>query len=362
MNQPKLLDRVRAAIRLRHFSLRTEEAYVSWIHRFVRFHSYRHPEEMGAAEITAFLTHLAVKQKVAASTQNQALSALLFLYRHVLNRPDLELSELVRAKRPERLPGVFTQQEVRAVLSQLEGVHALVGGLLYGSGLRLLEALRLRVKDLQFSRLQLTVRDGKGGKDRVTMLPEQLREPLQLHLRGVKVIHLQDLAAGHGAVYLPGALARKYPDAERSWSWQYVFPAADPSIDPRSGEVRRHHLGESSVQKAVKAAIRASGITATGSCHTFRHSFATHLLEAGYDIRTVQELLGHVDVSTTMIYTHPGASSSWSPVAGLRPPLMDAASRAPSHASVGVLIRLFGVLQHRQPTASNVPAAAFRSA
>lgn len=304
MSKPKLLDQVREAIQVRHFSRRTEEAYIGWIRRFVLFHNKRHPSELGAVEIRAFLSHLATRRSVAASTQNQAFSALLFLYRHVLEKPFPELDDVVRAKRPARLPSVFTPEEARRILMQMKGVNGLIASLLYGSGLRLLECLRLRVKDVQTSRLQITVREGKGGKDRVTMLPARLKEPLERHLRAVKVQHEQDLAAGYGAVYLPDALARKYPGAARNWAWQYVFPAAGPSEDPRSGEIRRHHLSESAVQKAVKEAIRSSGISTTGSCHTFRHSFATHLLEAGYDIRTVQELLGHSDVRTTMIYTH----------------------------------------------------------
>lgn len=278
---------------------------MGWVRRYVVFHGKRHPSELGAAEVAAFLTHLAVRGKVAASTQNQALNALVFLYRHVLEQPlPDELDGIVRAKKPARLPVVLTRDEVQRVLSQLEGVYALVGGLLYGSGLRLLEALRLRVKDLDSAPRQLTVRDGKGAKDRVTMLPERLVEPLQAHLRGVRHLHRQDLGAGNGAVHLPGALARKYPSAATAWGWQYVFPAPALAVDPRTGVLRRHHLHESSVQKAVGAAVRRAGIEKRASCHTLRHSFATHLIEAGYDIRTVQELLGHSDVRTTMIYTH----------------------------------------------------------
>jgi integron integrase len=304
VSKPKLLEQVREAIRQRHFSRRTEEAYVEWTRRFVLFHGKRHPSEMGAGEIRSFLSHLATRRNVAASTQNQAFSALLFLYRHVLEQPFPELEGVARAKRPAKLPSVFTQEEVRQVLAQMKGVNGLVAQLLYGSGLRLLECLRLRVKDVQLSRLQITVREGKGGKDRVTVLPVRLKEPLERHLRAVKLLHEQDLSTGYGAVYLPYALERKSPGAAHSWSWQYVFPASGLSRDPRSGEVRRHHLAESTVQKATKEAIRASGISTVGSCHTFRHSFATHLLEAGYDIRTIQELLGHKDVRTTMIYTH----------------------------------------------------------
>lgn len=303
--EPRLLDRLRNAIRVRHYSIRTEEAYVGWARRYVIFHGKRHPAELGAVEVAAFLTHLAVRGRVAASTQNQALNALVFLYRHVLEQPlPDDLDGIARAKKPARLPVVLTRDEVQRVLTHLEGVYALVGGLLYGSGLRLLEGLRLRVKDLDPSARQLTVRDGKGAKDRVTMLPDRLAEPLREHLRGVRHLHRQDLSAGHGAVHLPGALSRKHPGAELSWPWQYVFPAPALAVDPRTGILRRHHLHESSVQKAVTTAVRRSGVAKRASCHTLRHSFATHLIEAGYDIRTVQELLGHADVRTTMIYTH----------------------------------------------------------
>jgi integron integrase len=304
MSEPKLLDRVREAIRLRHYSRRTEDAYVRWVTRFVRFHGLRHPDELGAEEIEEFLSHLAVRRKVAASTQNQALNALVFLYRHVLKAPFPDLEEVVRAKKPGRLPVVLTRDEVGRVLDLLDGTHSLVAGLLYGAGLRLLEALRLRVKDLDFAQNQVVVRDGKGQKDRITVQPAKMRSDLQLHLRTVKLLHEGDLRAGFGAVYLPGALAIKYPSAPRSWGWQYVFPAPARSVDPRTGTVRRHHLHESAVQKAVYRAVRAAGIDKPASCHTLRHSFATHLLEDGYDIRTVQELLGHSDVRTTMIYTH----------------------------------------------------------
>jgi integron integrase len=302
---PKLLDQVRNAIRVRHYSIRTEEAYVGWVRRYVVFHGKRHPAELGAAEVSAFLTHLAVRGKVAASTQNQALNALVFLYRHVVEQPLPDvLDDVARAKKPVRLPVVLTRDEVRRVLSHLEGRHALVAGLLYGAGLRLLEALRLRIKDLDWSAHQIVVRDGKGAKDRVTMLPARLVEPLREHLRLVRLLHRQDVDAGHGEVHLPGALALKYPTAATAWAWQYAFPAAALARDPRTGVTRRHHLHETSVQKAVSAAVRKSGIEKRASCHTFRHSFATHLIEAGYDIRTVQELLGHADVRTTMIYTH----------------------------------------------------------
>jgi integron integrase len=300
----KLLDRVRDAIRLKHYSIRTEEAYVGWIKRYIFFHNKRHPKDMGAAEIEAFLTHLAVNQNVAASTQNQALSALLFLYREVLKQELDRPIDAIRAKRPKRLPTVLTKEETRKVLGCLSGTHQLMAKLLYGSGLRLMECVRLRVKDIDFAQRQIIVRDGKGMEDRVTVLPQSLVEPLQEHLRRVKQLHKQDLAKGYGSVYLPFALERKYPNANREWIWQYVFPATKLSRDPRSGAVRRHHLDESGLQKAVKKAARLAGLSKRVTCHTFRHSFATHLLEGGYDIRTVQELLGHKDVRTTMIYTH----------------------------------------------------------
>ena len=300
----KLLDQVRDRIRVKHYSRRTEEAYVDWIRRYILFHHKRHPNEMGIAEIEAFLTHLAVQKNVAASTQNQALSALIFLYREVLHLELPGLIDAVRANKPKRLPTVLTKDEVRRVIDCLTGTHQLMAKLLYGSGLRLLECLRLRVKDLDFERRQLTIRDGKGMNDRVTMLPESLIALLQEHLRHVKLLREGDLAQGYGSVYLPFALAEKYPNAAREWIWQYVFPASKLSTDPRSGIIRRHHLDESVLQKAVRQAARLTGIPKRISCHTFRHSFATHLLENGYDIRTVQELLGHKDVSTTMIYTH----------------------------------------------------------
>ena len=300
----KLLDRVRDAIRLKHYSIRTEEAYVSWIKRYILFHDVRHPDEMGTAQVEAFLTHLAVKENVAASTQNQAFSALLFLYREVLHKDLDGHINALRAKKPKRLPTVLTKEEVHRVLGHLSGDHLLMAKLLYGSGLRLMECLRLRVKDIDFAQRQILVRDGKGEKDRVTMLPESLVAPLQDHLRIVERTHEEDLTRGFGAVYLPYALERKYPNANREWIWQYVFPSRRLSVDPRSGVVRRHHLHESGLQRAVRAAARAAEIPKKMSCHTFRHSFATHLLEAHYDIRTVQELLGHKDVKTTMIYTH----------------------------------------------------------
>ncbi len=301
---PKLLDLVRSMIRTRQYSIRTEEAYVAWIKRFIAFHGRQHPRDLGAAHIEAFLSHLAVEQHVAASTQNQALSALLFLYREVL-RMDLDLRvNAVRAKRSQRVPTVLTHPEACAVLACMEGLHQLMAKLLYGSGLRLMECVRLRVKDLRFDMQEIVVREGKGQKDRVTMLPARLVDPLQEHLHRVERLWLKDLAAGYGAVYLPAALDRKYPTAATTWGWQYVFPAQRQSRDPRTNHLRRHHADESGLQKAVRAAAKLARIVPPVGCHTFRHSFATRLLEQGYDIRTVQELLGHADVKTTMIYAH----------------------------------------------------------
>jgi integron integrase len=303
-DKPKLLDQVRDVIRRKHFSIRTEQTYVDWIKRYIFFHGKRHPNEMAEAEITAFLTHLARAGKVAASTQNQALSALLFLYREVLQQNIGWLDQVERAKRPARLPVVLTKDEVRRLFAHLHGTNRLMAGLLYGSGLRLMECVRLRVKDVDLGYLRVTVRDGKGGKDRITMLPVNAAKPLERHLQKVKAQREQDLEDGFGSVYLPDALERKYPNAAREWMWQYVFPSSRLSIDARSGVRRRHHVEESSLQLGIKRAVRASGIQKPATCHTLRHSFATHLLENGYDIRTVQELLGHKDVSTTMIYTH----------------------------------------------------------
>ncbi len=300
----KLLDQVQETLRRKHYSLRTERAYVDWIKRFILFHDKRHPAEMGSAEIAAFLTHLAVDEHVAASTQNQAYSALLFLYREVLQKEFPFPLQALRAKMPKRLPTVLTRDEVRQVFAHLSGSYLLMARLLYGSGLRLMECLRLRVKDVDFHYRTITVRDAKGEQDRITILPESLVEPLQDHLRIVKRTHEEDLAKGYGAVYLPYALERKYPNASTEWGWQYVFPANRLSVDPRSGIVRRHHLDESGLQKAIRQAARLAGISKPVSPHTLRHCFATHLLEAHYDIRTVQELLGHKDLRTTMVYTH----------------------------------------------------------
>jgi integron integrase len=302
--QPRLLDRVRAAVRSHHYSRGTEKAYVHWIKRYIFFHGKRHPAEMGAAEVAQFLTALAVQTRVAASTQNQALAALLFLYREVLGVELPWLDDVVRAKRPHHLPVVLTRDEVRAVVQRLDGVPRLMALLLYGAGLRLLECCRLRVKDVDFATNQLVIRDGKGRKDRVTMLPGAAKAALAGHVEHARRQHQADLRRGAGWVELPGALARKYPNAGRDWGWQWVFPATRFYVDRATGQRRRHHLHESVLQRAVRDAVRGASLAKPATCHTFRHSFATHLLEESHDIRTVQELLGHRDVSTTMIYTH----------------------------------------------------------
>jgi integron integrase len=319
----RLVDRLREAIRSRHYSRRTEKAYWYWIRYFIFFHGKRHPAEMGAAEVTVFLSWLATERNVAAATQNQALSALLFLYQQVLGQKLPWLDEIVRAQRPVRLPVVLSEGEVRRLLEQLDGGPRLMAGLLYGAGLRQIECLSLRVKDLDFAYRQILVRDGKGAKDRVTMLPENLVQPLQRHLGKVRALHQLDRKQGYGEVRLPYALARKYPRAGYEWGWQFVFPSASRSRDPDGGAVRRHHVHPDTLGKAVKRAARLAGIIKPVSCHTLRHSFATHLLERGHDIRTVQELLGHSDVSTTMIYTHvmnKGARGVKSPLDRLEQP------------------------------------------
>ena len=302
--QPKLLDQVRGKIRVKHYSIRTEQAYVDWIKRFILHFDKRHPRDMGAAQVEAFLTHLAVAGHVAASTQNQAKSAILFLYREVLEQELPWLDNVTQARQPQRLPVVLTQAEVQALLSRLAYTHWLIASLLYGTGMRVLEAARLRVKDVEFSRKEILVRDGKGYKDRVTMLPLALVNPLKDHLKRVKTLHEKELAEGFGKAYLPFALEKKYPNAAAEWMWQYVFPAVKRSVDPRSGEERRHHVQDQAIQRAIKQAARDAKLTKPATPHTLRHSFATHLLQGGYDIRTVQELLGHKDVTTTMIYTH----------------------------------------------------------
>ncbi|MGF1603992.1 MAG: integron integrase [Thermosynechococcaceae cyanobacterium] len=300
----KLLDQVRDALRVKHYAYRTEATYVQWIRRFILFHNKRHPQEMGEAEVEAFLTHLAVNDNVAASTQNQALSALLFLYRYVLKQPLAESIDAVRARQSKHLPTVLTTDEVQHLLQALAGTQQLLAKLLYGSGMRVKEGLRLRVKDLDFGQSQIMVRNAKGNKDRITVLPQSLVELLLAYLVSVKQLHQDDLAQGYGTVYLPHALDRKYPNAEREWMWQYVFPAQRHSVDPRSGRKQRHHVDDGFLQRSLKKAALQAQIPKKVSCHTLRHSFATHLLQNGYDIRTVQELLGHKDVKTTMIYTH----------------------------------------------------------
>jgi integron integrase len=317
MSKGRLLHQLRAAIRVRHYSIRTERAYAGWVKRYIRFNHMKHPSKLGGRDVSRFLTWLAVERKVSASTQNQALSALLFLYAEVLGRPLERIEDQVRAKRPKNLPVLLTRTEIQATLRQLEGRYWLMAGLMYGSGLRLMECVRLRVKDVDFSYRCITVRRAKGGRDRVVTLADPVIEPLHAHLSCVRQRHRKDIEEGYGEVWLPDALARKYPNAGREWGWQYVFPASRRSTDPRTGAVRRHHLNEKALQRAVKQAYRRAGVHKKASCHTFRHSFATHLLEQGADIRTVQEQLGHKDVRTTQIYTHVlsrGASGVSSPL------------------------------------------------
>ncbi|HEX8710102.1 MAG TPA: integron integrase [Pyrinomonadaceae bacterium] len=299
-----LLEQVRQRLRLKHYSIRTEEAYVRSIKRFILFHRKRHPAAMGVDEIRQYLSHLAVDGRVAPSSQNVELAALLFLYRQVLGRDLPSVEGIERAKQPRRVPTVLTREEVAKILARLSGTYHLMTSLLYGTGMRLMECVRLRVKDIDFGYRQITVRDGKGCKDRRTLLPESLVVPLRRQLERTRLLHEEDLQSGYGSVYLPNALERKYPDAAKEWAWQWAFPAGRLSVDPRSNEVRRHHCSEDALQREVKRAIRRAGIEKRASCHTLRHSFATHLLEDGYDIRTIQELLGHADVQTTMIYTH----------------------------------------------------------
>ncbi len=301
---PRSDDAVIEGMRVRHYSRRTERAYVNWIRRFILFHHHHQPRELGEADVNQFLTHLAVKERVSSSTQNQALSALLFLYRHVLNREIGELRDVIRARKPKHLPVVLTKDEVKTVIGNLKGDKWLMANLMYGAGLRLMECLHLRVQDIDFASNQITVRDGKGNKDRVTMLPNVLKQPLREHLKNVRKTHRQDLTEGYGRVYMPYALASKYPNAATEWGWQFVFPQDNRFINKTTGEQGRYHVHETTVQRTVKEAVRKTDITKRASSHTFRHSFATHLLADGYDIRTVQELLGHKDVKTTMIYTH----------------------------------------------------------
>ena len=339
--KPRLLDRVREAIRRKHYSRRTEETYIHWIKRFIYYSGKRHPAEMGAAEVTAFLNHLAGDRHVASATQNQALSALLFLYKEALGQALPWLNGLERAKRPVRLPVVLSEAEVRSLLAQLDGTKWLMASLLYGAGLRLRECLMLRVKDVDFSYHQILVRDGKGGKDRVTMLPEAIVQPLHVHLGKVNLLHRRDIAEGYGEVWLPDALSRKYPRAAYEWGWQFIFPSKNRSADPATGVTRRHHVYPDTLHRTVKRAAREAGIYKPVSSHTLRHSFATHLLQRGYDIRTVQELLGHRDVSTTMVYTHvmnKGGRGVKSPLDAAEPgpPVMRDAAEAVYDLSQGV--------------------------
>lgn len=302
--KPKILVQLRNKIRRRGYSIRTEKSYVDWNRRFILFHDKKHPKDMGEEEVEQFLTNLAVRYNVAASTQNQAKCAILFLYKEVLNQNLDWLTNVKSAKRSVRLPVVLTKSEADSILSALDGVYWTVGHILYGAGLRIMECVRLRVKDIDFEMNEITVRDGKGKKDRRTVFPQVIKDALARHLIKVKAIHLNDLSEGFGKVYLPFALERKYPNANKDWGWQYVFPSKKRSVDPRSGKIRRHHIDEKTIQRSIKKAVRILPINKQVTCHTFRHSFATHLLESGYDIRTVQELLGHKDVRTTMIYTH----------------------------------------------------------
>lgn len=304
LSAPRLLDQVRDRIRRKYYSIRTEQAYLHWVKAFVRFHGMKHPATMGAAELESFLTYLAIERQVSSSTQNQALSGLLFLYREVLEIELPWLDGIERSKQPTRLPVVLTEEEVTSVLGQLDGTTALILKLAYGTGMRIMEVLRLRVKDVEFSRREILIREGKGAKDRVTMLPASLMLPLRDHLSRVRFLHERDCEQGLGEVFLPFALARKYPKAARDWGWQYVFPSNKLSIDPRSGRKGRHHADPQNLQRRMRQAVQLAGVNKPATPHTLRHSFATHLLQSGYDIRTVQELLGHKDVQTTMIYTH----------------------------------------------------------
>ena len=316
----KLLDQVRKSIRVKHYSIRTEQSYIYWIKRFILFNNKRHPDKMGRKEVNAYLSHLANYRKVSASTQNQALCALVYLYKYVIEKELGDLQDITRAKRPRKLPVVLSRQEVKLILNRLDGNKELMAKLLYGTGLRLMECLRLRIKDIDFYYRQITVRNGKGGKDRITMLPEELILQIKQQIERARSYHQYDLEQGFGEVYLPFALIRKYPNAGKEFAWQYLFPSSKRSIDPYSEKERRHHLSEQVLQRAVKQAVREAGINKPASCHSFRHSFATHLLENGYDIRTVQELLGHSDIKTTMIYTHvlnKGGRGVISPLAGI---------------------------------------------
>jgi len=317
MEQPRLLDQVRHSLRVRHYSMRTQESYIQWIKRFILYHKKRHPNEMGKIEVEDFLTHLAVNRHVSASTQNQALSAILYLYKHVLEQEIEWIENVVRAKRPKYLPTVLSASEVKSLINELDGTYKLIAQLLYGAGLRLMEVMRLRVQDINFEYRQILIRSGKGNKDRVSVLPEHVIDDLKAHILKARALHNKDLEDGFGEVYLPYALNKKYPNAGKEWRWQYIFPSTKLSIDPESGKTRRHHLYERNLTRAVKKAVNSLDINRKVSSHTFRHCFATHLLENGSDIRTVQELLGHKDVKTTQIYTHvmqKGASAVKSPL------------------------------------------------
>lgn len=302
--KPKLLDLMRSRIRVKHYSSSTEKTYIGWIRRYILFHGKRHPNELGGEEVEAFLTHLAVNRRVSASTQNQALAAILFLYKEVLDIDLPWLEGVTRARRSRKIPVVLTPNEVQEILLRLKGSWWLLASLLYGTGMRLMEGLRLRVQDIDFERREIVVRSGKGDKDRITMLPEALISHLKAHLKKAKALHQSDLMEGFGEVYLPFALERKYPNAGKEWGWQYIFPSVNRSVDPRSGVTRRHHLDAKGLQRAMRKAVKSAGVVKRATPHTLRHSFATHLLERGQDIRTVQELLGHKDLSTTQIYTH----------------------------------------------------------
>jgi integron integrase len=304
MTEKKVLDQLRELIRTKHLSIRTEKTYVQWAKRFILYHNKTHPHKMGAHEINQFLTFLAVKKNVAAATQNQALNAIVFMYKHLIGKDVRNIGDYIRAKRSQKIPVVLSKDEVQLLFNHLSGVYKLIAGILYGSGLRIMECMRLRIKDIDFKYKCITVRDGKGQKDRVTILPELITHRLKLQIEKSKIIHRQDLNDGHGTVYLPFAIERKYRNAGKDWRWQFVFPAPNLSTDPRTGIKRRHHLSENRIQREIHLAVKNASLSKPASCHTLRHSFATELLASGYDIRTVQELLGHKNLNTTMIYTH----------------------------------------------------------
>jgi integron integrase len=339
-DKPMLLDQLSAAIRVRHYSIRTEKTYCSWVYRYCNYHNMRHPMEMGAKEINQYLSHLATDRNVASSTQNQALNAIIFLYKHVLKKELEDLGDIVRAKRPKKLPVVLSLDETARLLSHMTGIQRVMAELMYATGARIIELLRLRVKDIDFERNQITIREGKGNKDRTAPLPSELVEDLKLQVKHARELHAEDLKAGYGEVYLPHALATKYPNAAKEWYWQYLFPSSRRSTDPRSGKVRRHHVYDSVMQKAIRDAARAAEIPKMVHAHALRHSFATHLLEAGHDIRTVQELLGHSDVRTTQIYTHVtqnGPQAVETPLTKARAAMHEMAKGAARPETVGIL-------------------------